>query len=60
VVAIGLRWKAGVPLIGALSAVTQLRKIEGFRWTVPLETVVSIVVRRQRPSISSPMALVPY
>jgi hypothetical protein len=35
--------------------VTHLRKIEGFRWTVPLEMVLSRVVRHQRPSINSPM-----
>jgi hypothetical protein len=51
----GLRWKAGIPLMGAPSAVTHLRKIEGFRWTVPLEIVLSRVVRHQRPSINSPM-----
>jgi hypothetical protein len=41
--------------MGAPSAVTHLRKIEGFRWTVPLEIVLSRVVRHQRPSINSPM-----
>src|SRR5713101_1917275 len=40
--------------MGARSAVTHLRKIEGFRWTVPLEIVLSRVVRHQRPSINSP------
>jgi hypothetical protein len=55
VVATGLRWKAGRSVDSTPSAVTHLRKIEGFRRCGPLEIVVSREVRRQRPSISSPM-----
>src|SRR5258706_12458748 len=40
--------------MGAPSAVPHLGKIEGSRWTVPLEIVLSRVVRHPRPSINSP------
>ena len=50
----GLRWKAGRSVDGRPVSCDTLRKIEGFRWRVPLEIGLSRVVWHERPSINSP------